>query len=204
VLGFTAKSPRWAISYKFKAETAATVLEEITYQVGRTGAITPVANLKPVQLGGTKVKRASLHNADIIEKLDVRVGDTVYVEKGGEIIPKITGVDMKKRRRMLIKQNTSPNVPNAVRNWFAARTKQNIYCPNIWGCPPQIKGNMSHFTSRKAMNIDSLGEETIDLLFEKGFIKNIADIYELKKHKADTDGDRPAGRKIGEQSAGRN
>ncbi len=189
VLGFTAKSPRWAIAYKFKAETVSTILESISYQVGRTGAITPVANLKPIQLGGTTVKRASLHNADIIEKLDVRVGDTVFVEKGGEIIPKIVGVDLEKRKQL------------AVGNQQLAKTKYITHCPecgtklireegeavhrclNEWGCPPQIKGKMSHFTSRKAMNIDSLGEETIEMLFEKGFVKNIADIYELKKHK---------------------
>jgi DNA ligase (NAD+) len=185
VLGFTAKSPRWAMSYKFKAETAATVLEEITYQVGRTGAITPVANLKPVHLGGTTVKRASLHNADIIEKLDVRVGDTVFVEKGGEIIPKITGVDMKKRPAHAHKTKYISKCPECKTELVRGEDEAKHYCPNLWGCPPQIKGNMSHFTSRKAMNIDSLGEETIDLLFEKGFIKNIADIYELKKHKAE-------------------
>jgi len=183
VLGFTAKSPRWAISYKFKAESAATILEEITYQVGRTGAITPVANLKPVHLGGTTVKRASLHNADIIEKLDVRVGDTVFVEKGGEIIPKITGVDLKKRPSHSLKTKYISKCPECGTELVRGEEEAKHYCPNEWGCPPQIKGNMEHFTSRRAMNIDSLGSETIDMLYEKGFIKNIADIYELHKHK---------------------
>ncbi len=185
VLGFTAKSPRWAIAYKFKAETASTILNEITYQVGRTGAITPVANLKPVLLGGTTVKRASLHNADIIEKLDVRIGDTVYVEKGGEIIPKIVGVDLKKRPSNAHKTKYISKCPECGTPLVRGEDEAKHYCPNEWGCPPQIKGNMTHFTSRKAMNIDSLGEETIDMLYEKGFIKNIADIYELKKHKAE-------------------
>lgn len=183
VLGFTAKSPRWAIAYKFKAETVSTILESISYQVGRTGAITPVANLKPVQLGGTTVKRASLHNADIIEKLDVRVGDTVYVEKGGEIIPKIVGVDLKKRPSSAHKTKYISKCPECGTELVREEDEANHYCPNEWGCPPQIKGKMSHFTSRKAMNIDSLGEETIEMLYEKGYVKNIADIYELKKHK---------------------
>jgi DNA ligase (NAD+) len=183
VLGFTAKSPRWAIAYKFKTETASTILEEITYQVGRTGAITPVANLKPVSLGGTTVKRASLHNADIIEKLDVHVGDTVFVEKGGEIIPKITGVDLKKRPAHSPKTKYISKCPECGTELIRGEDEAKHYCPNEWGCPPQIKGNMTHFTSRKAMNIDSLGEETVDMLYEKGFIKNIADIYELHKHK---------------------
>jgi len=185
VLGFTAKSPRWAIAYKFKTETASTLLEEITYQVGRTGAITPVANLKPVPLGGTTVKRASLHNADIIEKLDVRVGDTVFVEKGGEIIPKIVGVDLKKRPVNSPKTKYISKCPECGTELVRGEYEAKHYCPNEWGCSPQIKGNMSHFTSRKAMNIDSLGEETIDMLYEKGFVKNIADIYELSKHKED-------------------
>ena len=186
VLGFTAKSPRWAISYKFKAESAATILEEITYQVGRTGAITPVANLKPVHLGGTTVKRASLHNADIIEKLDVRVGDTVFVEKGGDIIPKITGVDLKKRAGRDFKSRPTKYIthcPECGTELVRGEEEAKHYCLNEWGCPPQIKGNMEHFTSRRAMNIDSLGSETIDMLYEKDFIKNIADIYELHKHK---------------------
>jgi len=189
VLGFTAKSPRWAIAYKFKTETVSTILESISYQVGRTGAITPVANLTPVALGGTTVKRASLHNADIIEKLDVRVGDTVFVEKGGEIIPKIVGVNLEKRKelavgsRQLAKTKYITHCPECGTKLVREEDEANHYCPNEWVCPPQIKGKMSHFTSRKAMNIDSLGEETIEMLFEKGFVKDIADIYELKKHK---------------------
>lgn len=185
VLGFTAKSPRWAIAYKFKAETASTILNEITYQVGRTGAITPVANLKPVALGGTTVKRASLHNADIIEKLDVRVGDTVYVEKGGEIIPKIVGVDLKKRPADAKKTKYISKCPECGTELVREEDQANHFCPNEWSCPPQIKGRMTHFTSRKAMNIDSLGEETIAMLADKGYLKNIADIYELKKHQAE-------------------
>ena len=180
-LGFTAKSPRWAISYKFKAEQAITLLNEITYQVGRTGAITPVANLKPVQLAGTTVKRASLHNADQIAKLDIRVGDTVYVEKGGEIIPKIVGVALKERD--LFSQPTlyishCPECNTAlVRNDGEAQH----YCPNEKACPPQIKGKIEHFISRKAMNIDGLGTETIDQFFKEGLISNVADLYFLTK-----------------------
>jgi len=183
VLGFTAKSPRWAIAYKFKTETVSTVLKEITYQVGRTGAITPVANLTPVLLGGTTVKRASLHNADIIEKLDVRVNDTVFVEKGGEIIPKITGVDLKKRPADSHRTKYITKCPECGTELIRGEDEARHYCPNTWGCPTQIKGTMTHFTSRKAMNIDSLGEETIDMLYEKGFIRNIADIYELHTRK---------------------
>jgi DNA ligase (NAD+) len=153
--------------------------------VGRTGAITPVANLKPVHLGGTTVKRASLHNADIIEKLDVRAGDTVFVEKGGEIIPKITGVDLKKRPAHSHKTRYITKCPECGTELVRGEDEAKHYCPNEWGCPPQIKGNMTHFTSRRAMDIDSLGEETINLLYEKGFINNIADIYELKNHKAE-------------------
>ena len=185
VLGFTAKSPRWAIAYKYKAEGAATVLESISYQVGRTGAITPVANLKPVLLAGTTVKRASLHNADIIDKLDVRLGDTVYVEKGGEIIPKITGVDLKKRPHNAQKVKFIHKCPECGTELKREEDFANHYCPNEWGCPPQVTGKMIHFTSRKAMNIDSLGAETIIMLYEKGYLKNVADIYELEKHKAE-------------------
>ncbi|MBI2270219.1 MAG: NAD-dependent DNA ligase LigA [Bacteroidetes bacterium] len=181
VLGFTAKSPRWAISYKFKAERVSTVLESISYQVGRTGAITPVANLKPVLLAGTTVKRASLHNADIIEKLDVREGDTVYVEKGGEIIPKIIGVDLSKRVEHSHKTKYVTSCPECGTHLVRGEEEANHYCPNENGCPPQIKGKMEHFVSRKAMNIDSLGAETIDQLFASGLVKNIADIYDLKK-----------------------
>jgi DNA ligase (NAD+) len=180
-LGFTAKSPRWAIAYKFKAEQVSTLLEKITYQVGRTGAITPVANLKPVALGGTTVKRASLHNADIIQKLDVREGDFVFVEKGGEIIPKIVGVDISKRP-----DNTVPSVyrhtcPECNALLIRKEGEALHYCPNEISCPPQVKGKMEHFVSRRAMNIDSLGGETIEQLYKAGLIKNIADIYDLKK-----------------------
>jgi DNA ligase (NAD+) len=180
-LGFTAKSPRWAIAYKFKAEQVSTVLESISYQVGRTGAITPVANLKPVLLAGTTVKRASLHNADIIAKLDVRVGDHVYVEKGGEIIPKIVGVDLTKRDPHAHHVKYITNCPECGAELKREEGEALHYCPNENGCPPQIKGRMEHFVSRRAMNIDSLGGETIEQLYEAGLIRNIADIYELKK-----------------------
>jgi DNA ligase (NAD+) len=180
-LGFTAKSPRWAISYKFKAERVSTKLLSIAYQVGRTGAVTPVANLEPVLLAGTTVKRASLHNADIIAKLDVRIGDTVFVEKGGEIIPKIIGVDLEKRSQeaqMVVFQQTCPECGEKL---IRTEGESAFYCPNENGCPPQIKGKLEHFISRKAMNIDSLGEGKIELLFEKGLIHNIADLYDLKE-----------------------
>ena len=180
-LGFTAKSPRWAIAYKFKAEQVPTILESISYQVGRTGAITPVANLKPVLLAGTVVKRASLHNADIIQKLDVRLGDTVFVEKGGEIIPKITGVDFTKRKAEAALLVYITHCPVCGAQLVKEAEEANHYCPNENGCAPQIKGKMEHFVSRKAMNIDSLGSETIEQLFEAKLIRNIADIYELKK-----------------------
>jgi DNA ligase (NAD+) len=180
-LGFTAKSPRWAIAYKFKAEQVSTELLSIAYQVGRTGAITPVANLQPVALGGTTVKRASLHNADIIEKLDVRVGDFVFVEKGGEIIPKIIGVDLTRR-----KPNTEPthyitHCPECNTELKRDEGEANHYCPNENECPPQVIGKMDHFVSRKAMNIDSLGGETLVQLYNAGLVKNIADLYDLKK-----------------------
>lgn len=183
-LGFTAKSPRWAIAYKFKAARVSTILESISYQVGRTGAITPVANLKPVQLAGTTVKRASLHNADIIEKLDVRIGDTVFVEKGGEIIPKIIAVDESKRD--LFSDAAKPtkyitHCPECNTKLVRSEGEANHYCPNELGCPPQVKGKMEHFVSRRAMDIDSLGAETIAQLYDAGLIKTIADIYELKK-----------------------
>jgi DNA ligase (NAD+) len=180
-LGFTAKSPRWAIAYKFKAEQVSTELLSIAYQVGRTGAITPVANLQPVALGGTTVKRASLHNADIIEKLDVRLGDMVFVEKGGEIIPKIIGVDLTKR-----KVDSQPTIyithcPECNTELKRDEGEANHFCPNENECPPQVIGKMEHFVSRKAMNIDSLGGETIVQLFKAGLVKNIADLYDLKK-----------------------
>lgn len=178
-MGFTAKSPRWAISYKFKAEQALTQLNTITYQVGRTGAITPVANLEPVLLAGTIVKRASLHNADQIAKLDIREGDQVFVEKGGEIIPKIVGVE--KKERDLFSQATDfiTNCPEC--NATLTRTEGDAkhYCPNAEKCPPQIKGKFEHFISRKAMNIDGLGPETIDLLFSEELVRSIPDLYTL-------------------------
>ncbi len=179
-LGMTAKSPRWAIAYKFKAEQVSTVLESISYQVGRTGAITPVANLKPVLLAGTTVKRASLHNADIIGKLDVRVGDYVFVEKGGEIIPKIIGVDLSRRAEGLVPVEYINRCPECDAELIRKEGEVAHYCPNENACPPQIKGKMEHFVARKAMNIDSLGGETIEQLFKTGLIKNIADIYDLK------------------------
>lgn len=180
-LGFTAKSPRWAIAYKFKAEQVSTELLEITYQVGRTGAITPVANLKPVPLGGTTVKRASLHNADIIEKLDVRVGDQVFVEKGGEIIPKIIGVDFTKRKADSEKTVYITHCPECGAELKRNAGEANHFCPNDMECPPQVKGRMEHYVGRKAMNIDSLGAETIDQLYRAGLVQNIADLYDLKK-----------------------
>ena len=181
ILGFTAKSPRWAIAYKFKAESVSTVLESITYQVGRTGAITPVANLKPVLLAGTTVKRASLHNADIIEKLDVRIGDTVFIEKGGEIIPKITGVDLTKRNTASENTIYITQCPECGSALIRKEGEAAHYCPNENGCPPQIKGKIVHFVGRKAMNIESIGEETIDQFYANGLIRNISDLYDLKK-----------------------
>ncbi|MDN3617886.1 NAD-dependent DNA ligase LigA [Polaribacter undariae] len=178
-LGYTAKAPRWAIAYKFKAEQVSTVLKEITYQVGRTGAITPVANLEPVQLAGTTVKRASLHNADQISKLDIRVGDTVFVEKGGEIIPKIIAVDFSKRPQDSEHTIYATNCP--VCNTELIRTEGDAkhYCPNEFGCAPQITGRIQHFISRKAMDIDGLGGETVDLLRKEGLVKSYADLYDL-------------------------
>lgn len=179
-LGFTAKSPRWAIAYKFQAERALTRLNKVTYQVGRTGAVTPVANLDPVQLSGTIVKRASLHNADIIERLDLHIGDMVYVEKGGEIIPKITGVD-KDARSMLIGEKVKfiTHCPECGSKLIRYEGEAAHYCPNETSCPPQIKGKIEHFISRKAMNIDGLGPETVDMFYRLGLIKNTADLYQL-------------------------
>lgn len=179
-LGFTAKSPRWAIAYKFQAERALTRLNRVTYQVGRTGAITPVANLDPVQLSGTIVKRASLHNADIIEGLDLHIGDMVYVEKGGEIIPKITGVD-KDARGMLIGEKVKfiTHCPECGSKLVRYKGEAAHYCPNETACPPQIKGKIEHFISRKAMNIDGLGPETVDTFYRLGLIKDTADLYQL-------------------------
>ena len=179
-LGYTAKSPRWAIAYKFQAEKAVTRLNSVSYQVGRTGAVTPVANLDPVQLSGTTVKRASLHNADIIAALDLYIGDMVFVEKGGEIIPKITAVEKEARFLMGDKVQFIKNCPEcgAVLTRFEGEAAH--YCPNENACPPQIKGKMEHFVSRKAMNIDGLGTETINLLYQNELLRNIADIYALK------------------------
>ena len=180
-LGYTSKSPRWAMAYKFKAEQVSTVLNEITYQVGRTGAITPVANLEPVLLAGTTVKRASFHNADQIEKLDIREGDTVFVEKGGEIIPKIVGVDFSKRPLDSQPTNYIDHCPEC--NTLLERTEGDAkhYCPNEYGCPPQITGRIQHYISRKAMDIEGLGGETVELLFKEGLIKDYADLYILTK-----------------------
>lgn len=179
-LGYTAKSPRWAIAYKYKAEGAATVLKKIVYQVGRTGAITPVANLKPVTLAGTVVKRASLHNANEILRLDLRIGDTVFVEKGGEIIPKVTGVDLTQRPLHSEQVAYVTHCPECNSSLIRNEGEAVHYCPNEKGCPPQIKGRISHFIQRRAMDIDSMGERTIALLFEKGLINDPADLYDLK------------------------
>lgn len=180
-LGFTAKSPRWAMAYKFQAEQVSTILNTISYQVGRTGAITPVANLEPVELAGTIVKRASLHNADIIAKLDVRLGDTVFVEKGGEIIPKIIAVDLSKRRASSMLVNYITNCPECGTKLTRAEGEAQHYCRNYNGCKPQIIGRIQHFISRKAMDIDGLGAETVALLVEQGLIYNYSDLYELTK-----------------------
>ena len=178
-LGYTAKSPRWAIAYKFKAAQVSTVLKEITYQVGRTGAITPVANLEPVQLAGTTVKRASLHNADQINKLDIRINDTVFVEKGGEIIPKIIAVDFTKREEYSQSTIYATHCPECQTALVRSEGDAKHYCPNMYGCAPQITGRIQHFISRKAMNIDGLGGETVDLLRKEGLIENYADLYNL-------------------------
>lgn len=178
-LGYTAKSPRWAIAYKFQAERALTRLNEVTYQVGRTGVVTPVANLDPVQLSGTVVKRASLHNADIIEKFDLHIGDMVYVEKGGEIIPKITGVDIDARFMLGEKVNFIAKCPECGTSLVRNEGEAAHYCPNDASCPPQIKGKIEHFVTRDAMNIESIGPETIELLYNYGLVKNIADLYTL-------------------------
>lgn len=178
-LGYTAKSPRWSIAYKFKAESAVTTLNKITYQVGRTGAITPVANLEPVQLAGTVVKRASLHNADQIAKLDVREGDRVFVEKGGEIIPKITGVDLNMRPAGSSPTSYITHCPECGTPLERQEGEAQHYCPNSEGCPPQIIGRIQHYISRKAMDIEGLGGETVALLVENGLISNYADLYDL-------------------------
>jgi DNA ligase (NAD+) len=180
MLGFTAKSPRWAIAFKFRAESASTRLISVDFQVGRTGTVTPVANLEPVRLAGTVVKRATLHNADFIESLDLRTGDTVFVEKGGEIIPKITGVDLELRPEGSAPLEFPKICPECGTPLVRNEGEAAWYCPNDPGCPPQIKGKLEHFISRRAMNIESLGEGKIELLYDKGLIRNVADLYELK------------------------
>ena len=179
-LGYTAKSPRWAIAYKFQAERALTRLNSVSFQVGRTGAVTPVANLEAVQLSGTIVRRASLHNADIINNLDLHIGDMVYVEKGGEIIPKITGVDVHSRRPGSEKVQFVTTCPECGTPLIRYEGEAAHYCPNDTNCPPQIKGRIEHFISRRAMNIESLGPETVDQFYQHGLIKDVADLYELK------------------------
>lgn len=179
-LGFTAKSPRWAISYKFPADQVETILESVDFQVGRTGAVTPVANLRPVLLAGTTVKRASIHNEDQINLLDLYIGDTVLIEKGGEIIPKIVGVIKDKRPIIAMKVNFLSNCPECKSKLIKLEGEAKHYCPNYTNCPPQIKGKVQHFISRKAMNIDGMGSETVELLFEKGLVRSINDLYKLK------------------------
>jgi DNA ligase (NAD+) len=183
-LGFTAKSPRWAISYKYKAQEVETLLNKVTYQVGRTGAVTPVANLKPVQLAGTTVKRATLHNANEIERLDLHEGDTVFVEKGGEIIPKIINVNLAKRHpdaQKIVYPTTCPECGSTlIRN----EGEVAFYCPNDEGCPPQIVGKMQHFIGRKAMNIDGVGDETVENFYRQGLVRHISDLYTLKDREA--------------------
>ncbi|WKN32422.1 NAD-dependent DNA ligase LigA [Porifericola rhodea] len=179
ILGFTAKSPRWAIAYKYKAQSASTQLLDIDYQVGRTGAITPVAHLSPVKLAGTTVKRASLHNANEIARLDLRLGDTVYVEKGGEIIPKITGVDVSKRQAHSQSVEYIQHCPACETALIRKEGEAQHFCPNIKGCPPQIKGRIEHYIQRKAMDIDSMGKETVSLLYENGLLRTPADLYKL-------------------------
>lgn len=181
-LGFTAKSPRWAIAYKFASEQAVTRLNEVTYQVGRTGAITPVANLEPVLLAGTTVKRASLHNADQIAKLDLHIGDMVQVEKGGEIIPKIVGVDLSQREADARKVEFIHDCPECRTELVRNEDEAKHFCPNELGCPPQVKGKMEHFISRKAMNVDGLGAETVQQFYDAGLVQNVADLYELTYH----------------------
>lgn len=179
-LGYTAKSPRWAIAYKFQAERALTKLEKVTYQVGRTGAVTPVANLDPIQLSGTVVRRASLHNADIIASLDLHIGDMVYVEKGGEIIPKITGVEVSARPAGSEKVTFITHCPECGSELVRYEDEAAYYCTNETACPPQIKGKIEHFISRRAMNIEGLGPETVDLFYQEGLIHDIADLYTLQ------------------------
>ncbi len=189
-LGFTAKSPRWAIAYKFQAERERTRLLEVTYQVGRTGAITPVANMEPVLLAGTTVKRATLNNEDFIRSLDLHIGDYVYVEKGGEIIPKIVGVDVKNRPIIAQPVEFIHHCPECGTRLVRYEGEAAWYCPNDAGCPPQIKGRIEHFIARKAMNIDSLGPETVDEYYRRGLIKNVADLYDIDVQQINGDGSR--------------
>ena len=189
-LGFTAKSPRWAIAYKFKAERACTPLIEVTYQVGRTGAITPVANMEAVQLAGTTVRRATLNNEDFIRSFDLHIGDYVYVEKGGEIIPKIVGVDIEKRKADAEPVKFITHCPECGAELIRYEGEAAHYCPNDTGCPPQIKGRIEHFIARKAMNIMSLGPETVDEFFQRGLIHNIADLYDLTVLQIDPSGNK--------------
>ena len=189
-LGFTAKSPRWAIAYKFKAERVCTRLNEVTYQVGRTGAITPVANMDPVQLAGTTVKRATLNNEDFIKSFDLHIGDYVYVEKGGEIIPKIVGVDIEQRPIIAQPVRFIKRCPECGTPLVRYEGEAAWYCPNDTGCAPQIKGRIEHFISRRAMNIDSLGPETIDDYYRQGLIKNVADLYDIQVQQINGDGSR--------------
>lgn len=189
-LGYTAKSPRWAIAYKFKAERACTRLDGVTFQVGRTGAVTPVANMEPVQLAGTTVRRATLNNEDFIRSLDLHIGDYVYVEKGGEIIPKIVGVDIEQRPLVAQPVCFVTNCPECGARLVRYEGEAAWYCPNDAGCPPQIKGRIEHFISRKAMNIDSIGPETVDDFYRKGLIHNVADLYDIDVIQINGDGSR--------------
>ncbi len=189
-LGYTAKSPRWAIAYKFKAERARTLLESVSYQVGRTGAVTPVANMEPVQLAGTTVRRATLNNEDFIRSFDLHIGDYVYVEKGGEIIPKIVGVDVDARPIIAQPVEFIKHCPECGARLVRYEGEAAWYCPNDTQCPPQIKGRIEHFISRKAMNIDSLGPETVDEYFHRGLIKNVADLYDIEVQQINGDGSR--------------
>lgn len=189
-LGYTAKSPRWAIAYKFKAERECTRLNEVTYQVGRTGQITPVANMEPVQLAGTTVRRATLNNEDFIRSLDLHEGDYVFVEKGGEIIPKIVGVDTSRRDTQAQPVQFISRCPECGAELVRYEGEAAHYCPNDAGCPPQIKGRIEHFISRKAMNIDSLGPETVDEYYRRGLIRNVADLYDIRVEQINGDGSR--------------
>lgn len=180
-LGMTAKSPRWAIAYKFKAARVATPLESVSFQVGRTGVVTPVANMQPVWLGGTTVRRATLNNADFIEKMDIREGDTLFVEKGGEIIPKVVGVDLEQRRPDAQPVRYATLCPECGTPLVRTEGESGYYCPNQDGCPPQIVGRLEHFVSRKAMNIDTLGRERLDMLYRAGLVHDVADLYDLRR-----------------------